>query len=812
MGDNFRNSIGEGSLKLGSIPLSPAIFDKADIGLWAFEIDEGKEPRMYVDDTMLKLLGLTERISPEETYHVWYDHVDSAHYDSISAIMDKMTIGERAEVQYQWHHPNGRVMTVRCGGVRNFAYRDGVRIEGTHQDVTRIVHVQKEQDIQEAEKARIKILDVLVSDYLSLFKLNLQTGEGELVYSFLKDDPRIDIISGIPIKLALERYAKEFVLIEDREKVLNALHRDSIRKALTNRKKNSIRYREKTSDGYRYIEINFVKEENVDELPVNVAIGFADIDRQYRKEIEQQEQKAIIADLSENYEYVCYVDSERNDVFAYYASEFFQRVIRECPSDIPNNLKFDMVINKILYPEDRDSFIKAVERNSSVEKIEKNGFLLHDFRALIDGNILYYRLKMAKDPSNSCGFVLGLYNIDDEKKQQEALEKALLGAEEANKAKSRFLFNMSHDIRTPMNAISGYTTMAKNHIGDNEKVEDYLGKIELASDSLIDLVNQVLEMSRIESGKAELRENEADIEERARAMLSIAIVNANVKGIQVSLEFGRMINWKVLTDTGRMNQILTNILGNAVKYTLEGGNIVLKIEQLDYDVENYGLYSFTVEDTGIGMSEEFLGHIFEDFAREQNSTTSGIQGTGLGMPIVKRLVDMMNGEITIESKLGEGTRVEIVIPMKICSDTRFSESGAVDGKEYDFTGKRILLVEDNEMNREIANEILLSSGFEVETAQDGDIAVEMVETSDSGYYDFILMDIQMPRMNGYDATRAIRRLDNPALASIPIIAMTANAFEEDRQNALNAGMNAHLAKPIEIKKLLSTLASFVGHA
>lgn len=939
--NNERSSENEDFLRdFGSIPLSPRILDMDNVGLWGIEIDDGKEPRMYADATMLRLVGADKSMSPEEVYHCWYDHIDKNHYDEVASTVEKMILGERAEVQYPWHYPNGKVITVRSGGIRNFKYSKGIRLEGTHQDVSQIIHFQKEQDIKEAEMERIRILDVLFSEYLILFKLNLDTSEGELVYCSSPDDPRLELIKGVPTKLAIERYVKEFVVKEDREKVLSAFRREEIRKTLVNKKKSSIRYREKIASGYRYIEVNFVKEENVDQRSVNVAIGFVDIDKQYRNEIEQQEQRAIISDLSEQYEYVCYVDALQNNVFTYYASPYFQKIIGQCPNNISTNLKFDMFINKILYKGDRDEFITAVERKKAVSTIDKSSFLLHDFRAVIDGNILFYRLKMTKDPYSKNGFVLGLYNINDEKNQQAVidglsqdfetvvcfdpetkeetqyrvgttqihdeeewrkidnfddrinflieklvhpddkekfreaantenllkelsknkvyyatfrslvdgesmywqlkcvlagtniirvvagfrnvdeemrkelawqkdLETALSAAKEANKAKTRFLFNMSHDIRTPLNAISGYTTMAKTHVNNPERIEDYLSKIELASNSLIDLVNQVLEMARIESGKVEIQEKEANIEEQAQAMLTIAVANANVKGIRVSLEFGRIRNWRVTTDVGRINQILTNILGNAVKYTLEGGNITFKIEQLDYEAEDYGLYSFVIEDTGIGMNPDFLEHIFEVFARERDTTTSGIQGTGLGMAIVNRLVDVMNGKINIESALGKGTKVEIQIPMKICKSSETVENTKIDSKDFDFSGKRILLVEDNEMNREIACEILQANGFEVETSEDGDFAVEMVETSAPGYFDFVLMDIQMPRMNGYEATRAIRALDNRELSSIPIIAMTANAFEEDRRDALAAGMNEHIPKPIEIKKLLSTLASFV---
>ena len=383
------------------------------------------------------------------------------------------------------------------------------------------------------------------------------------------------------------------------------------------------------------------------------------------------------------------------------------------------------------------------------------------------------------------------------------LKRAKEQAEASNKSKTTFLFNMSHDIRTPMNAIRGYTALGKKHANDPAYTQDCLDKIDKAGQNLLSLINQVLEMSRIESGKATVAENEVDLIERADVLFTVLKANADAKGLTTEMEVKGIRQRNVITDESRLNQIITNILGNAVKYTPEGGKVSFRVSQMN-DRADACVYEFVVEDTGIGMSKEFLPHVFDEFSREKSTTVTGIQGTGLGMSIVKQTVTLLGGTIAIQSEPGRGTRVTILLPMR--PNDKVTEKKQEE--TCSFEGERILLVEDNEMNREIACEILTDAGLKVDTAEDGDIAVEKVKNS-AGCYAVVLMDVQMPRMDGYEATRHIRALEDPSLSGIPIIAMTANAFEEDRKNAINAGMNEHLAKPIEINKLKQVLSRFL---
>lgn len=395
-------------------------------------------------------------------------------------------------------------------------------------------------------------------------------------------------------------------------------------------------------------------------------------------------------------------------------------------------------------------------------------------------------------------------NISDVKREeiarQNVLKEATRVAEASSKAKSVFLFNMSHDIRTPMNAIIGFANMAEKKIDEKETVRDYIHKIQKSSDILLKIINDVLDLARIESGKASLHFSPRDIQERLSIIQDMFDESMKEKGIHFTVE-SYLKDSCVQCDDLRLNQILINLLSNSCKFTPIGGSISLCASQLGNAKDGKGEYEFVVKDTGIGMEKSFLSRVFDAFEREQTSTVSGIQGTGLGLSIVKHLVDMMGGSIDIKSRKGEGTEVTVRLSFQIVNktDAVSEKESAPISKTYE--GKRVLLVEDNDLNREIARELLKMEGFFVEEARDGTDAVEKVSNSVAGFYDLVLMDIQMPKMNGYEATKAIRKLPNPALARIPIVAMTANAFEEDKKAAADAGMNGHIGKPIHVEKM-----------
>ncbi len=603
-------------------------------------------------------------------------------------------------------------------------------------------------------------------------------------------------------------------------------------------------------------------------------------------------------------------------------------------------------IQSFVYEEDKEMLRQA----SSCDKLkkelaEKNQYYVN-YRTFINQEMKYFQMKVVRAGiwDESHDIVLGFRSVDEETRnemeQKSLLESALLQANRASKAKSVFLSNMSHDIRTPMNAIVGFTNLAVTHIDNRELVEEYLKKIMTSGNHLLSLINDVLDMSHIESGKIHLEEKQCSLPDILHGLRNILQADIHAKQLELQIDTVDVLDEDIYCDKLRLNQVLLNLLSNSVKYTGAGGIVSMRITEKAGAPKGYANYEFLIKDTGIGMSQEFVEHIFEPFEREKNTTLSGVQGTGLGMAITKNIVDMMNGSIKVKSEQGVGTEFTVSFTFRLYSDMKepqhipelkncralvvdddFNTCDSVSymlgqlgmraewtlsGKEavlrthqavmrgddyfvyivdwlmpdmngvevarrirqetggnvpvivltaYDWsdieeeardagvtafcskplflselrnclcsvikqeesdnknvakkaeehhTG-RILLVEDNDMNQEIAAAILEGSGFTTQIAGNGQIAVDMLKKSEPGYYQLVLMDVQMPVMNGYEATKEIRKLENKDLASIPIIAMTANAFEEDRQEALKCGMNGHIAKPIDIKKLFDTL-------
>ena len=417
-------------------------------------------------------------------------------------------------------------------------------------------------------------------------------------------------------------------------------------------------------------------------------------------------------------------------------------------------------------------------------------------------------------PAYSIGYTLGccvIYSFV----VSEILEARLrenMQMSSASRAKTAFLNSMSHDIRTPLNAITGFNNMALKALGNDEaKVRDCLEKIGRSSDSLLVIINDILEISRIEAGKFIISEDKGDV------MYSFANIESMMKqvasgaGISLKFSFGPIDDRYVICDFSHCARVFTNIISNAIKYTGRGGHVVVNCSQTGRRDDGYGIYTYTFKDDGIGMSEEFQKQLFTPFTRERTSTVSRIQGTGLGLALCKDLVEAMGGTISCESRQGEGSTFTVVLPFKIQEGQEYVDPYAEDNAAVRkfLEGKRLLLVEDNELNREIATAILEEMGATIESADDGTVAVEMMKAPDADKYDLVLMDVQMPILNGYDATRQIRALGTPA-SRVPIVAMTANAYDEDRKHALAAGMNGHIAKPLDIPSMQNTLAGVLG--
>lgn len=390
-------------------------------------------------------------------------------------------------------------------------------------------------------------------------------------------------------------------------------------------------------------------------------------------------------------------------------------------------------------------------------------------------------------------------------KLQVAVEKA----ESANRAKSTFLFNMSHDIRTPMNAIIGYADLASRHSDDPAKLKNYMENIQVCGQNLLMLLNNVLDLARIENDKTEMEYSVSDVDKDFRNCVAMFRNQADSKG-QTLMVTAHLLHPYVYVDIPHLTEVCTNLVSNAVKYTGAGGTIRCNVTQKPGEKEGWCDTVITVADNGIGMSQEFQKHIFEPFERERTSTVSKVEGSGIGMGIVKKLVGLMGGTVAVESKIGVGSKFTVTIPCRIASEDETQAKRETNPSDQKcLCGTRILLTEDNDLNAEIATELLQEEGCTVDRAKDGVECVDMLEKAANGTYQLILMDIQMPVMNGYDAARKIRRLDDPQKANIPIIAMTANAFTEDRQVALDAGMNDHIAKPINMNVLVPTLRKYL---
>ena len=423
----------------------------------------------------------------------------------------------------------------------------------------------------------------------------------------------------------------------------------------------------------------------------------------------------------------------------------------------------------------------------------------------------------------SLGFLLMYMRLHEKKRllaQEQAYavkqEQLAEAAQAANKSKTSFLFNMSHDIRTPMNAIIGFANLAQNAKCSTEQMHSYLSKILVASQHLLSLINDILEMSRIESGKITLEPAPTSWSEMLQELQTIMQEQIESKKQSFTISIAPLTHDYVMIDKLRMEQVLVNLVSNASKYTPEHGSIRVELAQYPAAKPNHALYKISVIDNGMGMSEDFVKKIFSPFERANNSTVSKIQGTGLGMSITKSIVDLANGTIDVKSKLGEGTEIIVAVTLCLCTDAETAARNAkqldmqqAQAEQPDFKGKRLLVVEDNKLNREITVTILEQTGIITEQAEDGSVAVKMVQEAAPGYYDLILMDIQMPIMDGYEATKQIRALPDKRLAQLPIIAVSANAFEEDKKASLAAGMDGHIAKPINVPDLFALMQKLI---
>lgn len=530
----------------------------------------------------------------------------------------------------------------------------------------------------------------------------------------------------------------------------------------------------------------------------------------------EQKRLQIINALGHAYSFILLIDIKKNTL----------EVVKSADVAGPNYRKKNLInelqkeyIDSMIAPSFQKSYLEFTDMDTMESRLKEHDSL-SCVSQTIEGNWIRSMIVPQKydEKGNLSTVLLAISDVTDEKEheleQDRILRNALSSAEHANRAKTAFLNNMSHDIRTPMNAIIGFTSLAAEHLDDREIIRDYLEKISTSGKHLLSLINDVLDMSRIESGSVKIEKTNVHLPDVLEDLKTIILESVHAKQQKLLIKMQDVVHEDIITDKLRLTQVLLNIISNAVKFTPIGGTIHILVEEKASQKAGYAVYSFCIKDNGIGMSKEFQEHVFDSFARERTVTESGITGTGLGMAITKNIVDLMGGTIHLTSKQGEGSEFIVTLECELANKTvqdKQSSCPKAEKKHLDYSGKKVLLVEDNELNREIATEILKSLGLKVDCVADGMEAVEIMSSEAGNQYDMIFMDIQMPKMDGYTATREIRTLKDMEKANVPIIAMTANAFDEDRKKAIKAGMNGHIAKPIDVDVILQNLDRIFGN-
>ena len=682
----------------------------------------------------------------------------------------------------------------------------------------------KQDDVGKVRYMQMKLLGLLSKNFIHIYYVNPESGS-YVVYPSAMNDLYKEVLSRFDCNVSLYDIMNNDELTkihkDDLELCHSVFNRDTFLEMMGSNESR------KVLDMRWYINGNWVWLRHTligfadGKGGGYVLIGVEDVNDEKVAVEAERERLSVIKGLSEDFTMVSFINPATREDHLYY-------VKKNNWADNPNWRKVGnfedrvtLIANTLVHPDDRKMFLEMTSRDVVREKLAAKGAYYVNFRMIINGVVEYWQLKFVmagKAPDAQEQMVAGFISVDEatrlqlEQKEQletqaEALKQALSSAQAANSAKKEFLNSISHEIRTPLNAVIGLTSLASSHLGDLDRVKDCLVKIDQSSDRLLSIINDILDMSRIESGKFDLNETPTHLFEIIHEVERDIRNDLQVKDLKFEIDYADLKDDEVVCDKNRLHQVLIKVLSNSIKFTREGGFVSMSVKETPLSKSNYAAYEFRIKDNGIGMSEEFLKKVFEPFTKESSSSREN-RGMGLGLAITKNSVEMMGGQIEIASRLHVGTEVVMTFEFKLVQSKKRDEVPETL-TDSGFAGKRILLVEDNILNREITMEILQDNGFIVTAVEDGDVAVKMLSKATSRPFDVVLMDVRMPVMDGYEATKRIRAFENKDVAEIPIIAMTANAFDEDRQASFEVGMNEHIAKPVSIEKLKDVLAMFL---
>ena len=753
----------------------------------------------------------------EESNCFFYKPIDVNHWSVIIASPAKYALGEINKIRF----------VMMCFGIVVLAFfvayfillrRVAIRCFAAEVDRS------KQEDVGKVRYMQMKLLGLLSKNFITVYYVNPESGS-YVAYSGSKTDLYNDMMSRFDLNVSIYDIMNDDGLtkihkddlelchsVYNKESFLEIMNMSESRKVVDMRwfingnwvwiRHTLIGFADAKGDGY-------------------VVIGVEDVNAEKIAIEAERERLSVINGLSEDFSLVSFINPTTMEDHLYY-------VKKNNWADNPNWKKvgnfadrLKLISNTLVHPDDRKKFMEMTTREVVMEKLSAKNAYYVNYRMIIDGAVEYWQLKfvMTGKGSEAHQVVAGFISVDEstrlqlEQKEQlenqaEALNQALSAAQAANNAKKEFLNSMSHEIRTPLNAVIGLTEIASLHLDDKERVKDCLTKIDQSSDFLLSIINDILDMSRIESGKVDIHESPVRLFEILHEIERDIRTDLRSKNLKFELDCVDISDEEVVCDRERLKQALLRILSNSIKYTNEGGQITMSVKETLLSKSNYAAYEFSIRDNGIGMNEDFLKTIYDPFVREA-SVSKKVRGMGLGLAITKNVVEMMGGQIEIASRKNVGTEVTMTFEFKLVQSKKRAATDEQQNLEKGFLGKRILLVEDNILNREITMEILQDNGLIVTAVENGEIAVNMLAKAKNRPFDLVLMDVRMPVMDGYEATKRIRALENKAVADIPIIAMTANAFDEDRTAAFDAGMNEHIAKPVSIEKMRDMISKFL---